>query len=359
MDDKNTKQGDELFRGAIRWDDLTIQGEAVAFPPDLRPDYIWLKSFTRDALARDLDLLTERFKAVGVFRDKGTWSKILRGLWARDAKGAPRATPVISAENFATDVEALRTNTRAEALRGRVPFVMTSTAKEIFRYIDMKRDPARVNQFGVIVGPTGAQKTATYKEYTRQRNHGSTRWFEAPENGALVEFVTRLAHDMSAQTAQDKKRAHLLKSLKPGMCVIIDNVQDLYRSEWGDRQPAFSFLRRLQDETGCAIILSITPTFERQLVGKMMSGYFEQFEGRSGGSKRWLRLPEFAPDEDVLAIAQAFELREAKKHLKELVAISREPGRIRRLFEDLQDARILAGKDPLTMEHVREAREEA
>ena len=351
-------QAEQLFRGAIRWDDLTINSEATQFPEEVREHYVWLKSYTRDVLARDVDLLVEQLKQVGVYRDKTTWSKILRGLWAKDAKGNARTSPVIAAENLATEVEALRTNTRAEALRGRVPFVMTSTAQSIFDYIDLKRDPARVNQFGVIVGPTGSQKTATYKEYQRQRNHGSTRWFEAPENGSVCEFVSRLAHDLAGQTGQDKKRAHLLKSLRPGKCIIIDNVQDLYRPEWADRQPVFSFLRRLQDETGCTIILSITPTFERVLVGKMMSGYFEQFEGRSGGHKRWLRLSEYAPEEDVLAIAKAFELREARKHVKELVAISREAGRIRRLFEDLQDARLIAGKAALEIEHLREARGE-
>ncbi len=90
----------------------------------------------------------------------------------------------------------------------------------------------------------------------------------------------------------------------------------------------------------------------------MIEGWFEQIEGRSGGRDRWVKLPEFAPEEDVLGIARAFGLQGPAKHAKELVAISRLPGRIRRLFEDLQEGKIIASAEqaPFTIEHVREAR---
>jgi DNA transposition AAA+ family ATPase len=346
-------KGAELFHGAGRWDDVTIQGEAMAFPEAVRGHYIWLKTYAREQCAKDIDRVTEAFKQAGVFRDSTTWSKILRGLCFKDAKGARRASPVIAAENFAIEVDALRSGTRLEAMRGRIPFVMTTTAQSIFDYLDLSRRPERGNGFAVIVGPTGAQKTATFKEYQLQRNHGSTRWFEAPENGAMMELVTRLAGDMSAQTASDKKKAHLLKALKPTMLIIIDNAQELFRAD-DEKQPAFSYLRRLNDETGCRFALSFTPTGLR-LVQKL-TGYWEQFEGRSGGSRKWLRLQEHAPEADVQKIAEAFGLVDAKKHLKELMAISREPGRIRRLFEDLQDGKQLAGTGALTIEDIREAR---
>ena len=380
-------QGDEMFRGQIRWDDVTIQNEAAHFPQELRFDFTWLKTYTRDVCARDIDRMVDAFKKVGVFHDKTTWSKILRGLWQKNAKGHKRPSP-ISPENLMTAVDALRTGVRAEAIRGQVPFVTTTTSKGIFDYIDICRAPGRVNGFGVIVGPTGSQKTATFKEYRLQRNHGSTRWFEAPENGAMMEFVTRLSGDLSAQTASDKKKAHLLKALKPGITIIIDNCQDLFRQEKDDRQPAFSYLRRLQDETGCTFILSFTPTGIHMV--QKATAYWEQFEGRSGGSRKWHRLPDFAPEADVLQIAAAFGLVSAVEHLerlpkitgrtdderetdplalaklkpaakqdlKALVKISQEPGRIRRLFEDLQDAKLRAGSEALTLDHVKEARGE-
>ena len=103
----------------------------------------------------------------------------------------------------------------------------------------------------VIVGPTGAQKTATFKEYSLQRNHGSTRWFEAPENGAMMEFVTRLAGDMSAQTASDKKKAHLLKALKPSMLIIIDNAHYLGARDFEERSESFTPFVRASIEAEC------------------------------------------------------------------------------------------------------------
>lgn len=344
-----------LWKGGIKWDDLTIEAESLHIPEQYRKDFLWLKKFTRDNADRDVDRLLECFRKVGVFRDRTTWSKILRGLMMRTAKGESKP-PVISFENFKCDVEALRTGIRQEALKGKVPFIPTSTTQSIFDYIDERREVTRVNKFGVVIGHTGTQKTATFKEFKLQRD--DVWWFEAPENGAVGEFLTcmGICSGLSPQQSGDRKRNHLLKSVRPHHCIIIDNCQDLYRPEWKDRQPSFSFLRRLQDETGCVIILSITPTFRDVLTGQVMAEYFEQFEGRSGGAKTWLTLTEYAPPEDVVAIANGFGLAEAEKHQALLVKISRERGRIRRLFEDLQGAKVLAAGDPLTIEHVTEYR---
>lgn len=344
-----------------RFDELTIENHAGHLPDEMREAFRWLATFCREDCNRDIHRLTERFKLVGIYHDSTTWSKILRGCWNRDKHGTPLVNPVISQEKFMTAVEALRNNVRAEALRGKVPFVETTTARSIMDYIELKCSPDRVNKFGVVVGPTGGQKTATFREFMRRRNHGTTRWMEAPENGSLSDLLNSLmaAFGYSTDSNLGRKRATLFEAVKPHHCLIVDNTQDLYRKDSKD-QPAFSFLRRLQEVTGCTIILSITSDFERVLLEGLIRGYFEQFEGRSGGRRKWLRLPEFAPEEDVLAIAQAFGLQDARKHAKELVAISREPGRIRRLFEDLQEGKLLANaaKAKLTMEHVREARGE-
>ncbi len=92
----------------------------------------------------------------------------------------------------------------------------------------------------------------------------------------------------------------------------------------------------------------------------MLQGYFEQFEGRAGGRRNFLVLPEYPPEEDVLAFAQAFKLQHADKHLPYLVKIAQEPGRVRSLLEDLQAAKVAAegeGK-ALTIGQVKEARGE-
>ncbi|MBN8246216.1 MAG: hypothetical protein J0L84_02090, partial [Verrucomicrobia bacterium] len=108
-----------------RWDDISIEREIAYLPTELRDGYRWLKVYTRDVLGRSFERLVDQLKALGVYHDKTTWSKILRGRWNRGANGDPIKTPVISQEKLALAIEALKTNTRAETLRGEVPFVMT------------------------------------------------------------------------------------------------------------------------------------------------------------------------------------------------------------------------------------------
>jgi DNA transposition AAA+ family ATPase len=346
---------------SLHWDDTAIERESATVPARWREDYRWLKTWVRDRCAREPGVLVERARALGIHFDRSTWSRILRGRCFVDSAGAPRKNAVVIGERFAEAVEALRTKVRAETLRGRVPFVETTTWEDISQYLSAKRAGDRVNRWGIVVGPTGSQKTCCFKEYRRRHDPGLVWWLEAPADGGTGELLNRLSvgagvgHGMSSSA----KRARLLESLREHHTVVIDNVQDLYR-DGEAAQPAFSFLRRLQDETGCCVILSITPAFERELLAGLMMGYFEQFEGRTGGRRNWLRLPEYAPEEDILRIAQAFQFADPKRHLRKLVEISREPGRIRRLFDDLQEARILANAagQPLVIRHLLEARGE-
>ena len=345
---------------SLRFDDVTIEREASYFPEALREPYVWVKTYTREECTRDLNVLTERAKSLGITFDKTTWSRILRAKWNRDANGQERLSPITSIDSLSDAIAKLRAYHKSGSLRGRVPFIMTSVAQDIFSYIDLKRSPDRVNRFGIVVGHTGSQKTSSFKEYERQRNHGNTLWLEAPENAATGELISRMsaAFGYSETHSSQKKRAYLLNAIKPHRCIIVDNVQDMFRRDRAE-QPAFSFLRRLQDETGCCIILSITPTFERALMRGMIEGYFEQFEGRSGGRDTWLRLPDYPPDDDVIQIASAFGMPDPETHRKALCAIAHQPGRIRRLFEVLQQAKIYASasKQPLTIDHIRDAQE--
>ena len=152
----------------------------------------------------------------------------------------------------------------------------------------------------------------------------------------------------------------MLEAVTGKRTVIVENIQRLHDPRTGDKQAIFSFLQKLQEDTGCTVILTLTPTFEAILTSGRSRGFFEQFEGRAGGRRNFLRLPEYPPEDDVLMIAEAFGLQHAKKHLDYLVSIAREDGRIRILFENLQDAKIQAEskKEKLTIEHIQEERGE-
>ena len=112
----------------------------------------------------------------------------------------------------------------------------------------------------------------------------------------------------------------------------------------------------MQDDTDCTVILTLTPVFVTKLKRSIAEGYFEQFIGRAGGERDILTLEDYPSAEDVLAIAKSFGLQDPDKHNDELVKMAHEAGRIRVLFEALQEAKVQAGKKELTMKQVRAAR---
>ena len=349
-------------RGNQRLDLLALEQIVELYPEELRGPVMWLGEYLREECGRSLDVLSGRAQKLGVELDKTTWSKVLRGRWNRDAEGNLLPTPIVSQTKLLRGISALRGDARLRSQAGKVPFVETSIVRAIWDYIDGKRAPERVNKFGVVVGETGTGKSAAFIEYVQRQPMGVVAHLEAAENGSMSELITHLAfrYGVAMTYSIPSKRVRIFTTVNDRRCIIVDNAQDLYVERRGQSQPAFSFLRRLQDETKCTIILSLTRDGERALFDQFLRGYFEQFEGRVGGRRNFLRLPEYPPEEDVLLIAQSFGLRDADRHLEYLVKVSRERGRIRALFEALQSAKVAAErkKTALTIGLVKAGREE-
>jgi DNA transposition AAA+ family ATPase len=345
---------------AIRFDTPTVTARTAHYPDELKEPVLWLATFAREECNRDLAILAEHAHDLGIEFDETTWSRILRGRWNRDAAGNELLSPLTSLAKLTKAIDLLRKDAALREQAGKVPFVMTPTAQMIFDFIDKKRAPDRVNKFGMIVGHTGTQKTATLKEYCRRNNHGAVVRTEAPETASHTQFITDLAerYGCSRQANWDRKRNTIAQSVNRRRTIIVENVQRLYDERQGGNQKVFSYLQKLQDDKDCTIILTLTPVFVGKLKSKLAEGYFEQFIGRAGGERDILTLEEFPSDEDVLAIAKSFKLVDAAKHLAELAKIVREAGRVRVLFEGLQEAKLMAGKKELTINHVRAAREE-
>ena len=214
----------------------------------------------------------------------------------------------------------------------------------------------------MIIGETGSQKTATTKEYTRCNNHGLVVRVEAPAKPSMIQFMSDLAacYGYSRISSYQRQSEYVLDKVNARRTIIIENVQQLYIEKMGASQPIFDFLKKLQEDTGCAIVVTFTPTFEKKFQEGMHRGFFEQFVGRAGGLRNFIRLPEFPTEEDCVAIARAFGLKDAEKHAGYLAAIARQPGRIRVLCGDLQDAKIEAAskKQALTIAHLKALRPE-
>lgn len=351
-------ENDQDLDRSLKLDNVSLQSKADRLPAEIRDAFLWFGCYFRDECGRNFETLGEHFAAIKVSRDQSTWSKILRGLYQTSANGKPLESPVLSAESFLADIGKLQKAARIKEQGGRVPFVSTPTAKKIFNLLDWKRSPDVVCKFGVIIGETGTGKTAALKEYRRLNNHGLCTHVDAPATPSMYQFVTDLAarYGYHPSTSYARKTAHIADSITEKNTVIVENVQRLYAERDTDNQTVFSYLQKLQEDTGCTIIMTFTPVFLEKFAAGKARGYFEQFIGRAGGQEDFLRLPPYPTREDVLAVAHAFKLREAAKHAGYLVKIAELPGRIRQLFNALQKAKIMAEsrQEPLTIEDIRE-----
>lgn len=338
----------------IPLEDKMVEGFLPTYPPEVHESVRWLLGYLRDNCNREVDLLETQVKKLGYGMTRSTFSKILRGKYFQVRNGRMEGSP----DNFVEVVDALRRAARIASTAGRITFVETETWKQIQQFIDLKRAPNRVNKFGVIVGPTGMQKTACLLQYQSLNNHGMTTYIEAPHTASMGAFLSRLgkAFGISDRFNTNRIGSRIYENVNEHKVVIVDNVQRLYKPSAAGDQPIFSFLQALQDETGCTVILSFTPAFMDTFTTGVDRGYFEQFEGRAGGRRGFLVLPNFPPRADVLAIAEAFGLQDARQHVRLLEKLGRERGRIRILFEVLQSAKVLADAQgsPFTVQHLQE-----
>lgn len=364
----------------IRLDDETLEARAAYLPEEMRESFIWLGNFIREECDKDLDILIGRARELGITFDKTTWSKIIRGKWNRDGSGRELETPVVAQVKLLAAIHSLRENEQLQRSSGRIGFITTPTAQAMFDYFDKKRSVDRVCKFGVVIGETGTQKTATIEEYCLRNNHGACKKVDAPETPSMWQFITDVGrlYGASPETNSAKKRMKIRSSFNARKTLFVENVQRLYDPRIKDgNQPVFSYLQKLQEDTGGTVIITFTPVFEKTFTESAAQGFFEQFEGRAGGSRSFLRLPSHPTEGDVKAIAKAFNLgglnekttwgppdtKQAAKavtvlgYLEHLV---KERGRIRILFETLQEAKIRAErkKETLTIEHIKYVRDE-
>lgn len=229
----------------------------------------------------------------------------------------------------------------------RVLFVDTSVFDRINSYIQIKRTPFNACRFGAIVGHTGSGKSESFNEIMRREKPGTVFRIEAPAVSSLSQFIHKVgnAFGSSPSSSVGTKRNDILEKLAGGgRTLIVDNVQRCFSPRAGTQQPIFNYLQEIQEDTNCTVIISWTP-IDRGF-GDAFTGaaYFEQFVGRIGGEREILRLEDYPLDEDIEMIATSFKLTE--KDVEELMprlrSLVREKGRIRNLFNALQQAKRLA-----------------
>jgi DNA transposition AAA+ family ATPase len=343
----------------ISYEVAALEAIAETYPVEMREDFLWLAGYIRNACARNLDVVEQKLKRLGIETTSSTISKVLRGRWQKDARNERLESPVIKLRSFTAMDEKLREESKLEDMAGKVAFVETPTWKMIESYIDIRRAPQRICKFGFITGPTGSQKTECFKQYRVRNNHGACVWLEAPERPLFGQFIRDLgsAYGCSEYISGTQRLIRIRECVNDRRTIIVDNIQRLYRERDHGDQVVFNFLQKLQDETGCTVILSATPAFNAKFTSGMAQGYFAQFVGRCGGKREFLRLPDQPESDDLLEIGKAFGLQSAEKHLKLLEGLAREGYGVRPVFQTLQSAKQIAEMDgqKLTIEHVKQA----
>jgi hypothetical protein len=348
----------------LQLEDTTIEGHAKTYPEELRENFIWLAIHIRENCNRNLDVLEAQMGALGFKTTGGTISKMLCGRWNKNVEGET-VPPIIASEGFNALVKALRKDAEIAELSGAVSFVETETWDKWKAYVDFRRAPGQICKFGLGIGPTGSQKTACTDHYVTLNNHGRCNRLEAPDTATMGKFVTEMGSlfGVSPSASQNAKRIAIRKNLTPKKCVFIDNIQRLWKPNYGWNQPIMNALQAWQDVAHNTFILLCVPEWE--MVKQIQSGqsskelnYFEQFIGRCGGADEFFWFDDYATNGDLKRIANAFKLKDAEKYLPQLRVISQQPGRIRVLFHTLQKAKRISeggGSKQLRMEHIYDA----
>jgi hypothetical protein len=349
------------MRNDMRLDDATVARVTALYPDNVREDVVWLAAYCRQQCNGRLDLLVDHARKKGFKQvSKNYFYKVLSGRYFTVDKDGGI---VGSVDNFSAIAGALRAGVLLAERAGRTPFIETGTWELIRDYIDVRRMPDAICKFGVIIGPTGGQKTECGRHYCHLNNHGKCVHLEAPAMCSMMEFLTDLTdcYGGSKQASSAVKMRDISNVVTEKHLILVDNVQRLYRKGSGGDQPVFNYLQKLQDKTGCAIIFMVAAIEQAWLIKDgVEKGYFEQFEGRAGGRDSFLVLDDYTPKADLRQIAHAYEMPDADEEptLAYLDKLARKPGRCRILFDALQKAKRKSGGRPVTMELIKEVRGE-
>lgn len=368
----------------VQLDPETMATVVASIPEDMRQPTLWLAQQVRDRFSGSVTEAARTFKRWLGANSGDLDSRLIKLLngtyWPTDGTDVTQRV-----RNQLEMIRRIQDRARLEGIQSAVEFVETDVWNDIRNLIDLKRAPGSVCRWGVMVGFTGAQKTACLRHYALTHPAGSVIYLEAPEKASPYLLTEKLARLAGIQERSHDARMSALESsgrLTSSTAVVIDNAQELISERMGRKQPCWSLLRTLSETTGCSPILSFTPDEAGFLTNGFANGYFEQFEGRAGGRERFLYLPEYPSAADTLRFGRAFGLEEARRTritpeevrivetnareagvkyrpsqdwLVELVELGRKPGRVRILCDKLQDAKRRANHEgkPFTMDYVR------
>jgi DNA transposition AAA+ family ATPase len=222
---------------------------------------------------------------------------------------------------------------------GRTRLVKTYVAKRIIEALDYARD---MQSMIAICGPTGRSKTFTAKWWSKENNHGRSRYIRAQSGCTRRTIVTQLCQ-VSGIGINGKKtgdlESRLFKAFDYHNVIIVDEAGHLL-PRGGLGTTAIEFLRDMHDMCECAVVLIFTDVYLDEMRQGRLSAYYEQFIGRI---KFELHIPKEVRRDEVVPAVKSFVKDPSAKMIELALKIARaRDGKLRTLFEDLQRAKAFA-----------------
>lgn len=311
------------------------------YSEDDQRDLLWLYGYAQDKLGGDRERLV---KAVGQFRDivYTTLWKIWAGKYEADIG------------NVMTAIRQLRDRI---ATVGDSDFVETVITRAIWGACDYVRKSGEIL---LLTGPTGRSKTEALIRYQEANNHGATIYVEVPPTNGVSGLMRALAPKF--RLSNKSNMAELERGIHAGLNASNLLIVDEAERAFGKSVRQLEFLRSLHDTRGCSIVLCGTRWVNNHFETGHAAEQLEQFVGRCGIT---LDIPNEASRTECREICEAFnptppaDMIDAAKNLANRGMQPNCPkeyrGRVRLLFKMLRQAKIIAGDDPVTLSHMRQA----
>lgn len=199
--------------------------------------------------------------AVAVGYDAKTIDKILTGCYRDPRTQALYDIP----DKLAEGIERFRRNQLAEAMLGKIDFVVTPSSKRIWTGCELARE-SHTPVF--LYGASHIGKTWGLEYFSIHNNHGSSPLITVPSSEGLGGFVRAIAKKLGISVKGNT--ADIIDRIKgaitPDMLIILDEFHQLiytYRKE--SFFACCEVLRSIYDHCRCGIIISTTNVFRSRI----------------------------------------------------------------------------------------------
>lgn len=234
-------------------------------------------------------------------------------------------------------------------------FIETSLAKRMYAAFDKTRALKTVT---ILWGRLGIGKSVIAKEYIRTKPIGQTMFVRVPAGASFAVFVKTVARALGVARGgrTDEIRERIIQLLAMGQrLLIVDELHQAFLTMRGDTSvKVCEFLREIQDESQCGMVLIGTEVLEEHIFRGPHKAALEQLVDR--GTIQ-IPLPQKATQPDIRKFLDAYGLdfpdsNQSPDAARILNDIIRSAG-LRKLTIHLRDGKAFANKreESFTWDH--------